>query len=536
MAARSIWGSLADPTAPATYDVALTSSQTLAQLYNGSFGNGSGFKPSVSGQVVLTLPVAASSGGSPLGTIALTIPNLGSFTHDLLTGAGTSGDATFSAPNVQSAVASTDLLSNLNEIVNDIDSYLNQIKSLLDSGLFSLDIPLVGKALMSAGSTADSFITSIETQISNLSTVVESSATSYILQLQTLLFDALGPTGLNLLQDPPAPSANNEVIIQYETIGASSFTTYDGTPSSLPTDPSQIQDVRFELNLGHTYSLNVPLSGDLGVPGLGLSVNQGSSIVVSLVYAYTLDFGVDRSGGFYVYTPGTGNDLSVALSAGLSAGAALTAQLGFLALTAKPDPSEPTQISLAFSVGLNNGTTINPDPQTLTVGQLAGVLSNITPHITGSAEVALDLDLGFDLNGGQVDATYPSFTAKLLIGDTGDNQMPWTFDGSNLDSTTPPGVSLTDITFQFGSFIDHYIGEIIGPIANALKPIEPELNFLETTVPILNESLIDAVVGLLGGSSSDVGELFKFVTTIIDFGSYFSSRAAATVSASTWAI
>ena len=69
----------------------------------------------------------------------------------------------------------------------------------------------------------------------------------------------------------------------------------------------------------------------------------------------------------------------------------------------------------------------------------------------------------------------------------------------SLDAAAAPGVALNNIEFDFGDFISKYVGEIMGPIANALQPIQPVLNFLNTEVPIFNRSLINFVASIDGG-------------------------------------
>ncbi len=180
----------------------------------------------------------------------------------------------------------------------------------------------------------------------------------------------------------------------------------------------------------------------------------------------------------------------------LAAGSELTATLGFLALTAtQPTPgvTDPanntmtavaTGVGLQFNLGLGSGSQSVAGKSVAPIASIGNVLSSATIGFTGSAAVDLDLALGFDLqktgSSYQVDAAYPSFTAQLLIGG-GNGETPWSLNvnSDNLGSTSvaAPGVALNNIEFDFGSFIDQYVGSVLAPIAKALKPnrADPEL-------------------------------------------------------------
>jgi Ca2+-binding RTX toxin-like protein len=511
-------------TAPATFNVALSNTQSrynLSQLANGSFGwfgNSSPFRATVTGQVTVSLPIATTQGGTPLATpLSLTIANLGNFTTDLLTNTGNlTNDVAFSIPDLSSIFTNIDLLGNDQGIIGALDTFLGTLQTLLNGKLLSLDLPLVGNALSSAGN----FLSDLKSKIDSIAGQVG------IGPVQQALYNVLGPSGANLLQPPSGQSASlmNDVAVQFSTISApTTFVTYNG--SNAPS-AQNIQNIQFDLNLGGDYMPTVPINFNLGLPGFGLNVQNGT-VDVDLAWTLALDFGVDRTKGLYVVTKGTGNDLSVALSASLSAGATLTAQLGFLAVSATQpsataiDPvtgqtGQSTKASLTFAAGFTGGQ------QTISLGSLGSGtgLPGITATFGGSAEVDLDLSLGFDFSGGSVDKSYPNFVAQLLIGGT---NGAWTFSGNSLNSTAAPSVSLNDISLDFGSFLDNYLGVVLGPIAKALKPIEPVLNFLNTQIPIINTSLLQAVVELFGGDAQNVGQFFQFVTGIVDFASDFSA-------------
>ena len=102
------------------------------------------------------------------------------------------------------------------------------------------------------------------------------------------------------------------------------------------------------MTLAGTYEPSAPLTFNLGLPGLGLSVTNGG-VDVSLIWTLALDFGIDRSAIVCLSTPASGNELTVAVNASLPVnGTTIAAQLGFLGLTA----TQATEFGRASDTGL----------------------------------------------------------------------------------------------------------------------------------------------------------------------------------------
>ena len=103
----------------------------------------------------------------------------------------------------------------------------------------------------------------------------------------------------------------------------------------------------------------------------------------------------------------------------------------------------------------------------------------------------------------------------------------WTFgvglDGAN---STAPDVSLNNISLDLGDFLNKYLGTIINPLAEVLKPIQPILDFLATPIPIINEPLIQAVVELFGGEVDNFSQVVSFVDAVVNFVSDLSNGSS----------
>ena len=528
-------------TTPATFSIGLKSTTPLSTLQS-YLGNNSWLSTSgpvtatITGQVNVSLPLSETAGGSTssLGTLTLTIANLGKFTTDLLDSDNTSSDVSFSPPNLGSDFSSDDLLGNVTGIIGALDDYLNQLQSLLNSQLFGLDIPVVGPALASASASADSFVTQIKADID----AIASSGASEFQGIYDALTNALSAF------DPATPVVQIQYLDSTESSSFQNFTSGESA-SSLPS-PQDIQDVQVIFTLGSTWTPATSPTFNIGLPGLGLSASQGA-VQVSVAWTLSFTVGIDRDSGPYIVAPPSGtSNVTADLTASVATGAMITAQLGFLALTAtQPTPGQadpdntsmtalPTQVALNFSTGFTGGSNTIGGESVIPVSSFgASNLGNLS--LTGSASVDLDLSLGFDLSGGAVDTQYPSFTAQLVAGVapddtmTGDSTTPgaWTFGvGLNGTNSTSPDVSLNNISLNLGDFLNNYLGQIIAPLAEVLEPIEPILNFLNTPIPIINEPLIEAVAELFGGTVNNFSQIVSFVNEVVNFAGNLGSSGS----------
>ena len=518
-----------DTTDPATFTIGLKNTTSLSTLTSAFAGNGwlnssSAVKATITGQVNVNLPLSANIGGSTssLGTLTLTIANLGNFITDLFTNTGNlSNDISFSPPSLSNAFSNLDLLGNIDDITGSLDNYLNALQSVLNGQLFGLNIPVIGSALASAGS----FVTQIKQAVDSITSASEFQG----------IYDAL--TGALGAFDPPAPV----VQIQYLETGHTTFENFtSGEPlSSLPS-PQNIEAVQIDFNLGGTWTPGTMPTLNLGLPGLGLTVSNGA-VQVGVGWNLAFDLGIDRSDGPYIVIPTSGTNVTADIFANLSTTAAITAQLGFLALTAsQPTPGQPdpnnnsvtafdTGASVNFNAGFKNGSATLGGESITPVSSFS--LSNMNISLAGSVGVDLDLSLGFDISGGAVDTQYPHFTAELLMGTSlSATPAPWTF-GVNLSgvNSTSPDVAFNNLSLNLGDFLNNYLGKIIDPLAQVVKPIEPFLNFLSTTIPIINEPLLTAISQIFGGDVEGLAEITKFVDAIVNFVGELSNGSSLTV-------
>ena len=213
-----------DTTDPATYTVGLTSTtplSTLSQdLANNTWLTASGpVTATIAGQVNVSLPM------SEIGRWLHLIDRHAAAEHrqsrhvhqrSATQHRQCRNDISFQPPNLVTTFANTDLLGNDTGIIGSLDNYLGQLQSLLNGQLFGLDIPVVGKALASAGS----FVMQLKSDIDAI------GSASGFQQIYDALTNALSAF------DPATPV----VQIQYLTTGSSTWANFTSgeSASSLP--------------------------------------------------------------------------------------------------------------------------------------------------------------------------------------------------------------------------------------------------------------------------------------------------------------
>jgi hypothetical protein len=124
--------------------------------------------------------------------------------------------------------------------------------------------------------------------------------------------------------------------------------------------------VEWDFTLHGSYNLGPNIGFDIGLPGLGLSMD--GSIDVNLDWTLHMGIGFDYSEGFYIVIGNPTNpddtnwkDLEVGLDVALSPGFTVSGQLGFLQLTGENNPTIYTANDAAFSGSSVTGTGITAD-------------------------------------------------------------------------------------------------------------------------------------------------------------------------------
>ncbi|MCW5625853.1 MAG: LEPR-XLL domain-containing protein, partial [Burkholderiales bacterium] len=450
---------------PALFSVAFK--PVAGDRYYSNQWNTGALDVTVVGRAGATLPVYFPTENNPVGgagnnNIQLTIGNL----------ANIAGTTTLTAPNLAAEIGSIDLFNNMNSFVDGIDLILATIQDALDGQVFGIKLPFVGDSLKDGAQ----FIEELRTQIIQRLNDALSGGTQSANQVKQILFDALGPAGLQILLD-----RNNSSTVTADDVG---LTTVDSNNDGL------VDDVLFNLRLGREVTVGVPVGFDLGLPGLGFAVSDDSAVQLGLGFSFDLGIGVSRTHGVYIDTSAL-NEVGVTMEARL-ADFAMGGTLGILRVkvqdeTNDDDGQDPSLFSGGFTidlrdpVGTGNRLTFNE----LSSGNL-NFAQVIDADLSATADINLDLVLGVPGDWNITDPNHEDFLSEQFPSLTADFNLTWTFSPATGLSGTLQNVSFDNVRLNFGEFLDNFLGPIVDNIADVFDPLKPILDAITEPLPVIS--------------------------------------------------
>ena len=271
-------------------------------------------------------------------------------------------------------------------------------------------------------------------------------------------------------------------------------------------------DIKLSFTTTKTLAaFSIPLDGQIGVPGLGLSATGAAESTLR----YTLDFttGLDAT-GFYLGTGAGAGSFHIIAETRLptfSAGAELSA----LKFSATDNAANPTLFQADFNVALkdtNNDGHLRDD-------ELGGVLLEAT--LTGNASINLKLASNLGT------AVLPDIAADLSVN--------WHFANAAvnpaLDSTSfgdVPTIAFKNVTLGLSSFFNDFVAPVFDKVQILTEPLQPLVDVLTKPIGFLREltgedvSLLDLAggIGALDQPTKDRLELYGELITFLnmDFG------------------
>ena len=136
--------------------------------------------PTVTGGANITLPLytgATSSGGTPTGgtllggqPLSITIASLTGFLSNP-SSVSITPDPTTLFSSLFADLGILNLLQNQSDFVGGIEGVLNSLQSALDSGVFSMNLPLIGNKLEQASQFPQSHCQQADTALNELETL-----------------------------------------------------------------------------------------------------------------------------------------------------------------------------------------------------------------------------------------------------------------------------------------------------------------------------------------------------------------------------
>jgi len=365
--------------------------------------------------------------GSPLSTTTLRGPDLGEFIDQL------------------------NLVDNLEALRLGWDQLLDLVETLLQRNVLNVNLPLVGDQLED---TLD-FIKRMREQLKGSLGLLPSYT---VVTVQQALYTAFGPSGLNWLQD--REDDNDKAV----------------TAADIKIQTDGVEYVQFDMVLAEAVQLlKADLDFDIGLPALGLDLD--GAVAFGAGFRWELGFGVSKKDGVYLDTTASDDaELTVDFGATLPNFQAV-GRLGFLQLSAKDDPDDPSLFGGELSVDF-----IAPEAESrLRLRDLqSGAFSfeqALDASLQASAEVNLNLVLGFSKIG-----VLPSLEVDFNLG--------WNFTPDDTDLRGGvPNVAFNDVRLNLGSFFSSFAGPVLGQVQEVLGPLQPVIDALNTRVPVLSDLL-----------------------------------------------
>ncbi len=351
------------------------------------------------------------------------------------------------------------------QLRGDLASVENQLTVVLnnfDTGASST-IPFVGERLGDISKAFSSFSTQIQAALTSLGSPTDPSPAI----LQTALFDALGPSGLNLLGDRNGNGVDSGDVVVTAAGG-------------VLNDDFSVQ----MLLSGSVAAPSVPLKFNTGLPGLPLSIRSDGELAATVNFTYELAFSYDAQLQSVDLDDtkklaGADHQLALAASIGLQNFSA-TAIMGFVQGDLTALAGQPNGLSLAIE--LNN---ISTSPQVV---------------ITGSADANLQLSGSF----AGTENDFPGIDTDL--------HLHWAIDTED-PSAAAPDVWFDNVYLDLGDFISNVVKPVFENIHYFTQPLAPVLEVLGYPLPGLTD-----LSRLVGGGDVTLLDLGGVAATVTGFG------------------
>ncbi|MCP4707467.1 MAG: calcium-binding protein, partial [Planctomycetes bacterium] len=394
---------------------------------------------------------------------------------------------TLAGPNLGSLLADVDLLEVLDQ---GIDLILHKLDEALDIEIFGIRLPMVGNALQNAVTFMSDLY---DDPVSGLNTTLIGAAS--LPAVQSAIFQSFGPDGFNILTDRQDDGDDQIDINDIE----------------IPINTAD--QIQFDMKLAQTlFELTIPVGFNIGLPALGLSVDESSSVKFMVGYDFDFSFGIEREEGVYLNTAVT-DELTINFAASIP-NLAAGGTLGFLQLNVTDNTTDPSHFTGSFTVdiedpvGTNNHLTLN-ELISSTVG-ISEIIADV--DLVANADINLDFITSLDVSG-----YFPSLQARF--------NLDWNFDETTNFDGELQEIGFSEVKINLGEFFDTFVDPIIGQISNVLDPIHVITDALTHKVDLVIKSL--SIMDLLKmrdpASYGAAMEFIEAVDQITELVNYFDS-------------
>jgi hypothetical protein len=396
----------------------------------------------LNGALNVTLPLNFPNPTTPIGNLAVQVPDLERLLNELRAGSLTPGTVSVTSPDLNALINSVDLLTVLRGLSDQFDFLFEKINGTLDTA-FDFELPLVGISLNDV--PAIGFIDNL--------IAAGTQALSGVLA-GTFTFDTVRDAIDNRLKS-----------------------TFPGA-SVIVTKVQTAQEVRYRVQVADSITQNLSLDADLGLPALGFDVDADLSL--DLDWAIDFTMGANRTQGVF-FDVATSPELSIDLNVSLAPGSALEGSLGFLDLSITDDAASPTLLSGSIDVNV-----IDPgaNDNRVTMSELAdvGVVALdelVDVNIAGIAAAHLDFALSSQYDLSDILGFLPAVSLPRILADL---DATW-----SLGQSAPTSICFTNVRMDLGDFFAGFGGKSLDALNAAVEPIRPVLDILTRRLPVLSD-------------------------------------------------
>jgi Ca2+-binding RTX toxin-like protein len=414
------------------------------------------------------------------------------------------------------------LLDQVMLLVDGIDFFLEGLQDVMDGEIGGLSLPFIGDGLEEGARFIENFRQDF---VEDFRASIENAAEPDKNFISQKLFELIGPSGLDLLQDNNGDGKKDITDIKLNT-----------NIDQQGLDISE-QFIEWDMDLGGiVFDMDAGIDFDIGIPGLGLETKGDLNLDIN--WALDFGFGINATDGVYfkLFDPNQ-PELRFNVLATLD-DAELIGQLGFLQLAITEDGNDggkidPTYLLASFAVDLQNKLDAQDDH--LSFSELSKL--KITPKIAAKAEVNFDMRLSLSSDMVDEPSVFPNirsdFVLEWSLGDfdvifkTPDNpSLDFTFNQANpyialsdVGDAIQDGLKLVEfqnVSLSLGSYISDFVGPILKKVQDVTEPLQPIVDFLTTPFPVLDDVGIELTF-------VDLAELYAQMNDVhIDLG-YFDS-------------
>ncbi len=231
---------------------------------------------------------------------------------------------------------------------------------------------------------------------------------------------------------------------------------------TVTSDPLNPDNLEFSLQLGGSLTFTKPLAADIGLPNLGLSIND-SSAAVTLGCDLNLNFGLEGNNFYFDTTPT--DELTITLTAALPE-LNVTGTLGMLQFeTEDVVGKDDIALNASVEVDIQDADRDNSTDNRTNFFNIDPNKELFATSFGGGADVNLGLTTSFG-----TDAVFPSLSTEL--------NLAWGI-GNSAKATE---ISFNDVQLDLGSFFSDFARPILETVQTVTAPIQPVIDILQQPI------------------------------------------------------